>query len=416
MGPARPLAPPEAALDGRGSRRSARPRSGPARSPGRPQASPFDPRGDDWEGLSQLVRMAQAELGPQHVSSPPRLDLRELETRGRRPHRPPRAAARRRRALGVHAGGRAARPPRRLRRRATGSSRASASGACPCPRGPRRCSAATPRWRSPSRRARTRRSATSSASSPTTRRASSTPPCRRCSSCAATGSPTSCWRLAGAVGQGRLLAVGDASLGINAMMRYPGNRALCAALVRYVTEDDAWGKRGRQALHPRERLRDHRELRRRLAASGGAAGDAAPDARATPWRCCGTTACRRSPRTSSRSRWASASSCGRARARAGRTSAAVPRFVRRVPPAAQGGVAGHAAVIAAPGTSRVLAMLELKSALEEDLATRLGPRSSAAARRARREGRARPGCSTRRRPQTLDAPPGSRSRASRHCS
>jgi hypothetical protein len=50
----------------------------------------------------------------------------------------------------------------------------------------------------------------------------------------------------------------------------------------------------------------------------------------------------------------------------------IPRFVRRVPQVAQGGVAGHAAVIAAPQTSRVLAILELKSALEEQLAVMLG--------------------------------------------
>src|SRR5262249_44708017 len=50
----------------------------------------------------------------------------------------------------------------------------------------------------------------------------------------------------------------------------------------------------------------------------------------------------------------------------------IPRFVRRVPTVAQGGVAGHAAVIGAPQTTRVLAVLELKSALEEQLTTLLG--------------------------------------------
>jgi hypothetical protein len=43
-----------------------------------------------------------------------------------------------------------------------------------------------------------------------------------------------------------------------------------------------------------------------------------------------------------------------------------------VPAVAQGGVAGHAAVIGAPQTTRVLAVLELKSALEEQLTTMLG--------------------------------------------
>jgi hypothetical protein len=60
-------------------------------------------------------------------------------------------------------------------------------------------------------------------------------------------------------------------------------------------------------------------------------------------------------------------------ARAGRPhKAVIPRFVRRLAPVAEGGVAGHAAILGAPGTSRVLAMLEMKSALEEALSTRLG--------------------------------------------
>ena len=47
-----------------------------------------------------------------------------------------------------------------------------------------------------------------------------------------------------AIGAGRLIAVGDASIPINAMMRYPGNRALARSLVHYATDDDVWGKRG----------------------------------------------------------------------------------------------------------------------------------------------------------------------------
>ena len=39
---------------------------------------------------------------------------------------------------------------------------------------------------------------------------------------------------------------------------------------------------------------------------------------------------------------------------------------------AQGGAAGHAAVLVAKETTRVLAMMELKSALEEELSFRLG--------------------------------------------
>jgi hypothetical protein len=49
-----------------------------------------------------------------------------------------------------------------------------------------------------------------------------------------------------------------------------------------------------------------------------------------------------------------------------------PRYAAGQPLVAQGGVAGRAAVLGAPTTHRALALLELKSALEEGLAQRLG--------------------------------------------
>jgi hypothetical protein len=175
--------------------------------------------------------------------------------------------------------------------------------------------------------------------------------------------------LAGAVGQGRLIAVGDASIGINSMLRFPGNRAFCTALVRYATEDDAWGIRngklyilandfettgsfgddsrlGGMTSEARRALVDGLETLRR---------DGMPPLAAYLVAIAvglGVVV------------WTSA--------RAGKTHrAATPRYVRPVAAAAQGGVAGRAAVVGAPGTSRVLAILELKSALEEELATRL---------------------------------------------
>src|SRR5207248_7022441 len=50
--------------------------------------------------------------------------------------------------------------------------------------------------------------------------------------------------VAGAVGQGRLLAVGDGSIFMNSMLRFPGNRALASGVVRYAVEDDVNGRRG----------------------------------------------------------------------------------------------------------------------------------------------------------------------------
>ena len=170
--------------------------------------------------------------------------------------------------------------------------------------------------------------------------------------------------VAGAVGQGRLLAVGDPSIVMNSMMRYAGNKAFAKGLVRYSVDHDPFRKGGGrvfiasgtfdqkgsyggeeswidEAMHA---LRDLFESIRR---------DGLPPALA----------------------YVLAVAIGLALvvwvgSRAGRLHKPVtPRFVRKVPAVAQGGVAGHAAVIAAPQTSRVLAILELKGALEEQLTT-----------------------------------------------
>lgn len=50
--------------------------------------------------------------------------------------------------------------------------------------------------------------------------------------------------VAGAVGKGRLLVVGDGSACINEMMRYPDNETFARNIVSYATADDVWGKRG----------------------------------------------------------------------------------------------------------------------------------------------------------------------------
>lgn len=44
--------------------------------------------------------------------------------------------------------------------------------------------------------------------------------------------------------RGRLLAVGDPSIFINLMLRYPGNRAFAGNLISYLVQDDTWGPRG----------------------------------------------------------------------------------------------------------------------------------------------------------------------------
>ena len=179
--------------------------------------------------------------------------------------------------------------------------------------------------------------------------------------------------LAGAVGEppeGRLLAIGDGSVVMNSMLRYPGNRALATSLCRYLVEDDVWGKRSGKLYilvndfetvgtfgNDSETAGFFADMRRAIVdALETLRHDGMPPGLA----------------------YAVAIAVGLAvvvwaSIRAGRThKASNPRFTRTVPVASQGGVAGHAAIIGAPGTSRVLAMLEVKSALEENLAAKLG--------------------------------------------
>lgn len=173
--------------------------------------------------------------------------------------------------------------------------------------------------------------------------------------------------VAGAVGQGRFLAVGDPSIVMNSMLRYSGNKAFARGLVRYAVDGDAWGKRGGRLFIASggfeqtggfggeegvlaEWLRDLEDLLDRIRQGG------LPSLLA----------------------WGASIALGLALlvwvgARAGRLHRPiVPRFVRKIPVVVQGGVAGHAAVIGAPQTTRALALLELKSALEEQLTTLLG--------------------------------------------
>jgi hypothetical protein len=184
---------------------------------------------------------------------------------------------------------------------------------------------------------------------------------------ASAGEPDVTVAVAGSVGQGRLLVVGDPSIVMNSMLRYSGNKALARGLVRYAVDSDAWGQRGgrlfiasgnfeqkgsyggeHNALS--EWFRDLKDLLDTIRKEG------LPSILA----------------------WSASIALGLALvvwvgSRAGRLhKPSVPRFVRHVAPVAQGGVAGHAAVIGAPQTTRVLAVLELKSALEEQLTTMLG--------------------------------------------
>ncbi len=172
------------------------------------------------------------------------------------------------------------------------------------------------------------------------------------------------------VNKGRLFAMSDPSAVINLMMRYPGNRAFAEGLVEYLVEDDGDTIRtGRlfllandftQTGHYGGSTSLGRELKEELEAFGKIVDESRkkglPDIvalllsvvvalGAMLW--VGVVASRTYRRLA-------------------------PRYAREVPLVAQGGVAGRAAVLASPSTHRALALLELKSALEEGLCHRLG--------------------------------------------
>ena len=178
------------------------------------------------------------------------------------------------------------------------------------------------------------------------------------------GEPDVLVAVAGAVGQGRLLVVGDPSIVMNSMLRYADNRGFGRALVRYAGEDDTWGKRG-----------GHVYIAAGDFAQDGAFG--ADDSMLTDLggRLRGLEDALATVRHEGFPPWALYAVAVLVGlgvviwvgANAGRIHRPlVPRFTRPIPLIAQGGVAGRAAMLSAPQTSRALAMLELKSALEEE--------------------------------------------------
>jgi hypothetical protein len=180
--------------------------------------------------------------------------------------------------------------------------------------------------------------------------------------------------LAGVVGKGRLLAVSDPSLFINQMLRYPGNRTFASTLARYLLDDPTTGRRGQRlfllinqfaesgAFGPQKTLAElaSRRASNALQSLGSAmtGGFPATFALALATMVAGGVA-------------------AFALTRGGRPYRhRMPRFVRPAPAVAWGGLAGRAAVLAAPSTPAALVMLELKAALEDELRDRVGAKGS----------------------------------------
>jgi hypothetical protein len=335
----------------------------------RADAAPFEPRGEDWEGLAQLVRTAERELGKAHVAVTSSLPLQHLRREdGVLVIHPERVLDTDELTAFMRAGGRLI----LFDDYGTGDELLEHFGVrrVPLPAQPSQMLRGNPSLAI----------AEPTGAHPTVRDVAHVVTNHGTGLehhalspllvIHGDGEPDVVLAIAGAVGRGRLIAVGDASIPINEMMRYPGNRALARALVRYATDDDVWGKRG-GTLYILSNTFDMTGTFGDDSLAGSATG--AARRMVSDW-----LDTLRSPGMPPQVAYFTALAMGIAVvawtiARVGRTHKAVsPRFARPVAVAAQGGIAGHAAVLGAPGTSRVLAMLELKSAVEEQMATRLG--------------------------------------------
>ncbi len=203
----------------------------------------------------------------------------------------------------------------------------------------------------------------------------------------AVGEPNATLAVTGVIGsRGRLFVMGDPSAVINLMMRYPGNRAFGVGLVKYLVEADTWGERGGHlyllANGFRQRgqyggqgglLRDARET---LSALQDVLNDVRKNGLPP-----GVALAFGAAAALLLLAWAMGTALKTYRAY-------LPRYAAAQPLLAQGGVAGRAAVLAAPTTDHALMLAELHATLVETLAQRLGLDPKLAPERLLAEGRA----------------------------
>ncbi len=174
--------------------------------------------------------------------------------------------------------------------------------------------------------------------------------------------------VAGQVEKGRLFAMSDPSALINSMLRYPGNRAFGAALVRYLANDNdrAQGRLFIAANHftMEGSVGGERTLLRDVESQLSDLADSLARARVEglpAW----LLAVLAATAVAASGVWV-----GRASSKPYRSP--VPRYARATPLVARGGVAGRFAMLAAPSSPRSLLLLELKSALFEAATERFG--------------------------------------------
>ncbi len=182
----------------------------------------------------------------------------------------------------------------------------------------------------------------------------------------ALGEPDATLAITGVIaGRGRLFAMADPSVLINAMLRYPGNRAFAQGLLEYLVEDDTWGTRGGTLYVLTNRFGQTGRFGRSDTFQGElsrALGGISESL--TAWHKEGLPA----PLA-----WALAGLAGvlmlwwtsQHALRGFRAN--TPRYASATPALAQGGLPGRAAVLGAPSTDRALTILELDGVLRDEL-------------------------------------------------
>lgn len=187
----------------------------------------------------------------------------------------------------------------------------------------------------------------------------------------AIGEPNATLAVTGVIAnRGRLFVMGDPSTLINLMLRYPGNRAFAKGLVKYLVEPDAWGERsGKLYILSNEiRQRGHyggeggvaRDARELLASLEDLLGDVRKNGLPP-----GVALAFGAASALLLLAWAVGTTLKVHRPY-------LPRYAQAAPLVAQGGVPGRAAVLSAPTTDPALILAELHATLVETLADRLG--------------------------------------------
>jgi hypothetical protein len=187
----------------------------------------------------------------------------------------------------------------------------------------------------------------------------------------ALGEPDATLAVTGIIAKsGRLFAMGDPSVVINEMLRYPGNRAFASGLLKYLVENDAGVSRGGKLyilandFSQKGHFGGSRGALRELSNLSDALAEFTTDLEKNGL-----------PGTLSLSLAVLAASGALAWAvnySSRRYRRSVPRYALAPLLVAQGGLAGRAAVLSATTTDSALVLLELRSALSEALAQRLG--------------------------------------------